>query len=141
MTPPGPLSPLEQVRLDVWLDIACVFKTRSEAQRACKGGKVAVNGQRAKPNRDIRVEDRVSITRGNGRSQELVIKGLAERHLPRPDARALYEDVTPPPSAEEVEFRALLRRAGEAGAGRSFARPDKRGRRKLRELKGRQNRP
>ena len=34
------------VRLDVWLDVACLYRTRSEAQRACVGGKVEVNGQR-----------------------------------------------------------------------------------------------
>ena len=32
------------VRIDIWLDVACLFKTRSEAQRACKGGKVDLNG-------------------------------------------------------------------------------------------------
>ena len=32
------------VRLDIWLDVACLFKTRSEAQKACKLGKVTVNG-------------------------------------------------------------------------------------------------
>jgi ribosome-associated heat shock protein Hsp15 len=132
-----PLPALEQVRLDVWLDVACVFRTRSEAQRACKGGKVTINGQRAKPHRDIRVADQITITRGNGHHQQLVVTGLAERHRPKAEARQLYEDVTPAPSSEELEFRALLRRAGEAGAGRDVSRPDKRGRRKLRELKGR----
>ena len=42
------------MRLDVWLDIACLFKTRSEAKRACEGGKVDVNGEHAKPNRAVR---------------------------------------------------------------------------------------
>jgi predicted rRNA methylase YqxC with S4 and FtsJ domains len=41
----------ESVRLDVWLDVACLFKTRSEAKRACEGGKVEVNGENAKPHR------------------------------------------------------------------------------------------
>ena len=44
----------DPVRLDIWLDVACLFKTRSEAQRACKGGKVEVNGQSAKPHREIK---------------------------------------------------------------------------------------
>ena len=43
-----------EIRLDVWLDVACLFKTRSEAKRACEGGKVDVNGQTARPNRLIR---------------------------------------------------------------------------------------
>ena len=34
---------LDAVRLDVWLDVACLFRTRSEAQNACRGGKVTVN--------------------------------------------------------------------------------------------------
>ncbi len=48
---------MDSVRLDVWLDVACLFKTRSEAQKACNGGKVDVNGQKAKPHRLLRVDD------------------------------------------------------------------------------------
>ena len=48
---PPPARPPAEVRLDVWLDVACLFKTRSEAQKACRGGKVEVNGQSAKPHR------------------------------------------------------------------------------------------
>ena len=40
------------MRVDLWLDVACLFKTRSEAQRACGGGKVDVNGASAKAHRD-----------------------------------------------------------------------------------------
>src|SRR5262245_10483289 len=57
----------EDVRLDVWLDVACLFKTRSEAQRACNGGKIEVNGQRARPNRQLRVGDELLISRPFGR--------------------------------------------------------------------------
>ena len=57
----------DSVRLDVWLDVACLFKTRSEAQKACRGGKVDVNGQTAKPNRMIRRGDELSIGRPFGR--------------------------------------------------------------------------
>ncbi len=35
----------DPLRLDVWLDVACLFKTRSDAKRACEGGKVSVNGK------------------------------------------------------------------------------------------------
>ena len=51
------------VRLDVWLDVACLFKTRSEAQKACKGGKLDVNRQPAKPNRLLRVGDEIEMRR------------------------------------------------------------------------------
>ena len=123
-------EPITPVRLDVWLDVACLYHTRSEAQKACKGGKVDVNGQRAKPHRDVRTGDDIAITRRHGVKQMVTVRALAESHLPKPAARALYNDRTPPPSAEDREFRELLRRAGPpAGA------PDKRQRRRLRSLK------
>ncbi len=67
MTPvePGPrATPLDAVRLDVWLDVACLFKTRSEAQKACRGGKVDVNGQSGKPHRAIPPRENSSATSG-----------------------------------------------------------------------------
>jgi ribosome-associated heat shock protein Hsp15 len=101
-----------EVRLDVWLDVACLFKTRSEAQRACKGGKIDVNGAAGRQNRQIKVGDQILITRPGGRRQRVRVLALAERHLPKAEARALYEDTTPPPSPEEQAMRDLIRLAG-----------------------------
>ena len=123
---------LQSVRIDVWLDVACLFRTRSEAQRATKGGKVAINGQRAKPHREIRPGDEIRITRPDGVTQVVSVTGLAERHVPKAEARTLYADRTPPPTEEELAFRMLLRRAGRAPA------PDKQQRRQLRRLKRRE---
>ena len=125
------------VRLDVWLDVACLFRTRSEAQKACKGGKVDVNGQSAKPHRELKEGDEILISRPQGRRQRVVVRGLTDKHLPKADARNLYEDVTPPPTAQEVEMMRMARlarpfvRAAHAGA------PDKRERREIRKVKGR----
>ncbi len=124
----------ETVRLDIWLDVACLFKTRSEAQRACKGGKVVVNGGPAKPHRDVRVGDELVITRPLGRRQTVVVRALADRHLPRAEARMLYDDRTPPPSLEEVELRRLERLFKATMAPRS--RPDRRKRLDVRRLRG-----
>lgn len=126
-----------RVRLDVWLDVACLFRTRSEAQRACKGGKVDVNGERGKPHREIRPGDSIQITRPFGRRQRVIVRGLADRHLPKAEARTLYEDMTPPTSAEELELRRLARQFWPAGRPASAGAPDKRERRLLRRLKGR----
>ena len=131
------LVPPVAVRLDVWLDVSCLFKTRSEAQRACKGGKVDVNGQRAKPHREIRVGDAVEITRPLGRRQQIVVRSLADRHLPKPQARELYVDRTPPPTQEEVELRRLTRLARAFQGPASARAPGSRERRLLRRLKGR----
>jgi ribosome-associated heat shock protein Hsp15 len=125
------------MRLDVWLDVACLCKTRSEAQKACKGGKVDVNGQAAKPHREIRPGDEIEITRPFGRRQKVVVRGLAERHLPKTEARLLYEDLTPKPTPEEVELSRLARMAAPFTRPASTGAPDKRERRALRRLKGR----
>jgi len=45
---------VDSQRLDIWLDVACLFKTRSEAKRGCESGKVEVNGDHAKPHRKER---------------------------------------------------------------------------------------
>jgi ribosome-associated heat shock protein Hsp15 len=123
----------EAVRLDVWLDVACLFKTRSEAQRACKLGKVEVNGQAAKPHRLIKVGDELVIARPMSR-QTVAVVALAERSLPKAEARLLYDDLTPAPSVEEVAARRAERvfRAAQQAAGR----PDKRQRRAVRKLRG-----
>ena len=99
----------DSIRLDIWLDVVCLFRTRSEAQRECKVGRVTVNGRVAKPNRELRVGDELVISRPAGRKQIVVVRGIAEKHIARSEARELYEDRTPPPSAEEIELRRLER--------------------------------
>jgi ribosome-associated heat shock protein Hsp15 len=123
------------VRLDVWLDVACLFKTRSEAQKACHAGKVTVNGRSARPNRPVRPGDDILVGRPHGRTQHLVVKMAAAHHVPKGEARQLYEDLTPPPTAEEIEMR-RIERLYRAAMSPPRA-PDKRERRELRRLKGR----
>jgi ribosome-associated heat shock protein Hsp15 len=123
----------DSVRLDVWLDIACLFKTRSEAKRACEGGKVDVNGQSAKPNRLIREGDRLRIGRPFGRHQDVIVRLLIDQHVRKTQARALYDDTTPTPTAEEIELRRVER--VYRSAARAAGTPDRRRRRELRRLK------
>jgi ribosome-associated heat shock protein Hsp15 len=121
-------------RLDVWLDVSCLYKTRSEAQRACQGGKVEVNGQgTAKPHREVRVGDRLTLSRPGGRRQQIVVKGLADTHIAKAQARELYEDVTPPPTPEEQKVLDILR-AGRLATPPTV--PDKRERRERRRIRG-----
>jgi ribosome-associated heat shock protein Hsp15 len=125
------------MRLDVWLDVTCLFKTRTEAKRACEGGKVDLNGQGARAHREIKEGDRLEITRPFGRRQQVIVRGIAEKHLPKAEARKLYEDVTPKPSPAEVELRRMARMAAPFTRPASQGAPDKRERRALRRLKGR----
>jgi ribosome-associated heat shock protein Hsp15 len=124
-------------RLDVWLDVSCLFRTRAEAQSACKTGRISVNGQVAKPNRRLHPGDAIEIGRPFGRRQRVVVKGLADRHIAKADARKLYEDLTPAPTPEEIETR-RLERMYRAAVTPPRA-PDKRQRRALRKMKGRED--
>ena len=122
-------------RLDVWLDVACLFKTRTEAQGACKGGKVVVNGTRAKPHREVKIGDVMEITRTLGRRQRVGVVGLADVHIPKADARRLYEDTTPPPSPEEQTLLDLMRLAGPRRRQGPLVAPSRDERRRLRRAK------
>jgi ribosome-associated heat shock protein Hsp15 len=124
-----------EVRIDVWLDVACLFRTRSEAQKACRGSKVSANGQPVKPNRRLRVGDEIEISRPLGRKQTVKVLTLADRHLPKAQARALYEDLTPPLTAEEIDARRIDRLYRTA---RPLKAPDKRQRRALRKMSGKE---
>ena len=124
----------DAIRLDVWLDVACLFKTRSEAKRACEGGKVDVNGEHAKPHRAVREGDRIRISRPFSRHQDVIVRIALDQHVKKAEARVLYDDVTPKPTAEEIEMRRMERvyRAASQAAGT----PDRRRRREIRRAKG-----
>ena len=92
-----------------------------------------VNDGHAKPNRMIREGDRIRISRGAGRFQDLIVRIVLEQHVKKSEARALYDDVTPKPTPAEAEMRRQERvyRAAAAAAGT----PDRRRRRELRRMK------
>jgi ribosome-associated heat shock protein Hsp15 len=125
------------MRLDLWLDVACLFKTRSEATRACKAGKVDVNGQGTKPHREIKIGDEIDISWRFGRVQKVIVLALADKHIPKAEARLLYEDVTPKPTAEEIELRRMARMVAPFTRPKGAGAPDRRERKALNRLKGR----
>lgn len=122
------------VRLDKWLQVARVYRTRSQATRACVAGRVRVNGLAAKAHRQLALDDRVEVAIGDW-TRLLVVRELRDRPLPKAEAGRLFEDQSPPRPQLDPLSR-LLRRtpaARERGAGR----PTKRERRDLDRLRGR----
>jgi ribosome-associated heat shock protein Hsp15 len=81
----------EPMRIDKWLWAARFFKTRSLAAEAVTGGKIDVNGARAKPSRIMRLGDKLSIRRGPY-EWTVVVKGLAKLRGPAAEAQLLYEE-------------------------------------------------
>ena len=117
------------MRLDKWLWAARFYKSRSLAQTACDGGKVDVNAQAAKPSRSIHAGDRIQLTMGEWR-RELVVTALTERRGPAVEARALYDDLSPPPPPRALRRpKAVVRAPG-------LGRPTKRERRLHDRLRG-----
>jgi ribosome-associated heat shock protein Hsp15 len=100
--------PAESVRIDVWLDVACLFPTRSKAAAACAGGKVDLNGHAASAHKHVKAGDSLAITMAAGKRTFRVV-AVTEKHVPKAQARLLYEETTPPLSEAELEARRLER--------------------------------
>ena len=121
------------VRLDQYLDYACLIKTRSQAKTAIELGRVQVNGQRVKPSHEVHAGDTIMLEQEY--HQRIVkVVGVLDRHVAKAQARASYEDLTPQPSEEVMEQRKLDRRLKEMWT--PTTKPDKGDRRKLRRIKG-----
>ncbi|MDH3977142.1 MAG: S4 domain-containing protein [Gammaproteobacteria bacterium] len=116
------------LRIDRWLWQTRFFKTRGKAAVAVKGGLVHVNGERVKVSRIVRSDDVIKVTRGTERITVTVL-GMPERRGSAAEVAAFYQ------LDEVVDERitASIGRAPEA----FVSRPDKKGRRQLRRLKGR----
>ncbi len=89
-----------QTRLDKWLWAARFFKTRGLATDAVTGGKVQVNGGRAKPARPIRIGDEIVIRRGPS-TVIVTVRALSDRRGPAAEAVLLYEETEASRSARE----------------------------------------
>lgn len=121
------------MRLDKWLWAARFYKTRSLAGDAVDGGKVKVNGQAAKPAKDVKPGDRLQIRAGD-QDWVVVVMGLNEQRRPAPEARALYEET---PESQQLRMRAAeLRKLAPTTAPDRKGRPTKRDRRQLGKFHG-----
>lgn len=122
-----------KVRVDKWLHVARVFKTRSRAAEACTSGHVTVNGSKAKAHRLVATGDRVEVQFGEWQ-RILVVREVRDKPLPRAEAALLYQDLSPPRPVRDP-LDQLLRQPPlqrEKGKGR----PTKRERRQIERLKG-----
>lgn len=119
------------VRIDKWLWSVRVFKTRSEAAEACKKGKVKVNGVEAKPSRDLRVNDIITVRKSPVVYSYRVV-GLISNRQPAKLVDLYAENITPQEELDKLTGNSLvITMTRDKGEGR----PTKRDRRKLDDLK------
>ena len=116
------------VRIDVWLWAARFFKTRALAKRSCELGRTRVNGQPAKPAREVHVGDLVEVETEGGDFQLQVLM-LSDIRGSAPVAQALYQET-------EASRATRQKMAAERKAMRNFVvapegKPSKRDRRKI----------
>lgn len=121
-------------RIDRWLWCARFYRSRALAAAAVSGGKVHVNGERAKPARSIAPGDRLDLTLETD-AWTVIVRALPARRGPALDARACYEE-----TADSILRRAVARERRQVerrSACAPASRPDKRDRRAIRRLQGR----
>ena len=122
------------MRIDKWLWAARFFKTRSIASDAVDGGHVEVNGERAKPSKQVKGGDELRI-RVNQNTFVVHVRGLAERRGPASEAQQLYEETIE--SRAERERLAEQRRLAPSPSYDEGGRPTKRDRRDMSRVKRR----
>jgi ribosome-associated heat shock protein Hsp15 len=119
----------DRLRIDRWLWCARLFKSRSAAAEAVRGGHVRLNGGRVKPAHPVKVGDALQILLRHGVERDVAIAAIPVRRGPAPEAAASYVE-----SAESIERR---RKAAEERAAHgsylppTAGKPDKRTRRLL----------
>jgi ribosome-associated heat shock protein Hsp15 len=122
------------VRMDLWLWAARFFKTRTLAKRACELGRVLVNGQSAKPARDLRPGDLLRISNEAG-DFEIQVLLLSPVRGPARVAQTLYRETDA--SREARERSAAERKAMRELEILPAGRPSKRDRRARMRFRGR----
>ncbi len=126
--------PPETVRLDKWLWAARFFKTRSDAANACDLNRVTSNGHIAKPARDVRAGDKLTV-RNEGGEFAIEVLLLSNMRGPAAVAQTLYAETDASKAARAAV--AEERKAMAQADGFPVGRPNKKDRRDLNKFRGR----
>ncbi|WP_227997710.1 RNA-binding S4 domain-containing protein [Nocardia australiensis] len=125
----GTRNTATQARVDSWTWAVRLFKTRTAAAAACRGGHVRVNGAAAKPAHPVHPGDEIRIRTG-GVERIVIVERIITKRVGPPVAAQCLIDRSPPPPPREI-LATMPRR--DRGAGR----PTKRERRETDRLLGR----
>jgi len=121
----------DRIRLDKWLWAARFFKTRGLAAAAVDGGKVSLNGARAKPAKLVQVGDSLRVRVGPY-DWFVTVRAVTERRGSSKDAQLLYDE-----SADGRAARERLAQAHKIAPAPAFegkGRPTKKQRREIERL-------
>ena len=128
----------EPQRVDRWLWVARLVKTRALGAEAVKAGRVSVNGVQVKPSKEVKPGDELELRNGELRTT-VTIRGTMKMRGPAPVAQRLYEE-----SAESVALRERVLEQRRIAAQQQLpdggGRPTKRDHRRLDAARGRRGR-
>jgi ribosome-associated heat shock protein Hsp15 len=135
--PDGGRPEQAEVRVDKWLQVARIFKTRTQAGEAIDAGHVKLDGARVKAGHIVKPGETLEVVKGPRRLW-LTVKAVAERPLPPAEARELYEvreevermDNLTEEQRETVRMMQLMDRAAQASR-KGQGRPTKKDRRDM----------
>ena len=125
-------QPLQKVRLDKWLWAARFFKTRALAKAAIEGGKVHIDGQRAKPSKELTLGTTLCIRQGWD-EKTILVNALSDQRRGAAEAVLLYTET--PESIALREQRALERKTANHMSTLHDRRPTKKQRRQIHRFK------
>ena len=114
-------------RIDLWLKLVCLFKHRSDATEAVKGGHVKLNGVRTKPAASVKAGDVIELFAGE-HYRKVVVSALPDGNVSKEVARTMYVDETP--ERPKLEIPAGMFR------DRGLGRPTKKDRRDIAKVRG-----
>jgi ribosome-associated heat shock protein Hsp15 len=120
----------ENHRADKWLWCVRIYKTRSLATAACKGGKVKLNGEALKPAKELKPGDEITYKTGT-LNRTIRVKDFPASRLSAKLVAGYYDDLTP---EEEYEKQRLMKEAGPPVFHTGKGRPTKRDRRRIDKL-------
>ncbi len=121
----------KSLRIDKWMKIACIFKTRNQAAEACNQGKVKINNQSVKASRLIKIGDTIEI-KFKWRTRTFDVLNIVTKSIKAADARLLYHEHEP--TCEEKaadELRSLFYQSSRLNRPKYKGRPTKKERREL----------
>ena len=117
--------------MDKWLWAARLFKTRSLAADAIKGGKVKIDNNPVKPSREVKVGDVIQV-QIEQLHKVVQVKAVIKNRVSAKQVPEVYTDLTPKEEYERIEFmRAYKAEWRDRGAGR----PTKKERRMIEKMK------
>jgi len=122
---------METVRIDKWLWAVRIFKTRSQAAAACKGGKIKIDGQNVKASRELKQGEQISISL-TVYLKTVRVKALLHNRVGAKLVENYMEDLTP---QEEYEKQKIKQELNKEYRQRGEGRPTKKERRIIERLK------